>query len=47
MPLDATTATLYGAARRAADFVVHVEDPASAAADCRDVLGTLLRSLRV
>ena len=46
-PLDATTATLYGAARRAADFVAHAKDPARAAADCRVVLATLLRGLRV
>ena len=47
MPLDATAATLYGAARRAADFVATASDPASAAVDCRAVLTTLLRSLCV
>lgn len=46
-PLDATTATLYGAARRAADFVATAIDPASAAVDCRAVLTTLLRSFRI
>ena len=47
MPLDATAATLYGAARRAADFVATATDPAAAAIDCRAVLTTLLRGLRV
>lgn len=46
MPLDATTSTLYGAARRAADFVARAEDPAEAAADCRGVLRALIDGLR-
>ena len=47
MRLAATVATLYGAARPAADFVAPGEDPARAATDCREVLATLLRGLRV
>jgi AcrR family transcriptional regulator len=46
VPLDATTATLYGAARRAADFVARADDPQAAAADCRTVLAALLDGLR-
>ena len=46
VPLDAATSTLYGAARRAADFVARAADPASAAADCRTVLTALLDGLR-
>jgi AcrR family transcriptional regulator len=46
VPLDATTATLYGAARRAADFVARADDPLAAAADCRTVLAALLDGLR-
>ena len=46
MPLAAATSTLYGAARRAADFVARAEDPAGAAAECREVLRTLLDGLR-
>jgi AcrR family transcriptional regulator len=46
LPLDAATSTLYGAARRAADFVAHATDPVSAAAGCREVLHTLLDGLR-
>jgi AcrR family transcriptional regulator len=46
VPLDATTATLYGAARRAADFVARAPDPAGAAAECHTVLRALLDGLR-
>ena len=46
MPLDAATSTLYGAARRAADFVARADDPKKAAADCCEVLRTLLDGLR-
>jgi AcrR family transcriptional regulator len=44
--LDAATSSLYGAARRAADFVARAADPERAAADCSDVLRTLLQGLR-
>lgn len=46
MPLDAATSTLYGAARRAADFVAQSDDPARAAKNCSDVLHALLEGLR-
>jgi AcrR family transcriptional regulator len=46
LPLDAATATLYGAARRAADFVARAEDPTAAAKDCGKVLRSLLDGLR-
>jgi AcrR family transcriptional regulator len=46
VPLDAATATLYGAARRAADFVARADDPKSAAAHCHTVLVALLDGLR-
>jgi AcrR family transcriptional regulator len=46
VPLDAATSTLYGAARRAADFVARSADPTTAAADCRTVLVALLDGLR-
>lgn len=46
IPLDAATSTLYGAARRAADFVARAPDPTSAAAECLAVLRALLDGLR-
>jgi AcrR family transcriptional regulator len=46
MPLDAATSTLYGAARRAADFVARSTHPDRAATDCRAVLEALLDGLR-
>jgi AcrR family transcriptional regulator len=46
LPLDATTATLYGAARRAADFVARSPTPKTAAKDCAKVLRSLLDGLR-
>lgn len=46
LPLDATTATLYGAARRAADFVARSDDPQQAATECRAALRALLDGLR-
>jgi AcrR family transcriptional regulator len=46
MPLDAATSTLYGAARRAADFVAQASEPAEAANDCSAVLHALLNGLR-
>jgi AcrR family transcriptional regulator len=46
MPLDAATSTLYGAARRAADFVARADDPKRSADDCRDVLRAVLDGLR-
>lgn len=46
VPLDPATATLYGAARRAADFVARAEVPQRAAAECRTVLEALLDGLR-
>ena len=46
MPLDAATSTLYGAARRAADFVARSTDPDRAATDCRAVLEAVLDGLR-
>lgn len=47
VPLDATASALYGAARRAADFVARAEDPRAAEADARLVLHALLDGLRV
>lgn len=46
LPLDAATSTLYGAARRAADFVARSPDPESAAKECTVALGALLDGLR-
>jgi AcrR family transcriptional regulator len=46
MPLEATTSVLYGAARRAADFVARSEDPEQAAKDCSEALHVLLDGLR-
>jgi AcrR family transcriptional regulator len=46
VPLDAAASTLYGAARRAADFVARSDDPARAAAECGAVLRSLLDGLR-
>lgn len=46
LPLDAATSTLYGAARRAADFVARSPDPVAAAADCSKVLDSVLDGLR-
>jgi AcrR family transcriptional regulator len=46
MPLDAATSTLYGAARRAADFVARSSHPARAGADGAEVLRTLIDGLR-
>ena len=47
VPLDATTSALYGAARRAADFVARSSEPAMAAADCRTALQLMLEGLRL
>ncbi|UDY35166.1 TetR/AcrR family transcriptional regulator [Dermatobacter hominis] len=46
VPLDATASALYGAARRAADFVARAPDPDAAASDCRTALLLLLDGLR-
>ena len=46
VPLDAATSVLYGAARRAADFVARSDRPKRAAADSGAVLATLLDGLR-
>lgn len=46
MPLGAATSSLYGAARRAADFVARSDDPNQSATDCRSVLQALLDGLR-
>ena len=46
VPLDAAASTLYGAARRAADFVARSDDPTHSAAECREVLGLLLGGMR-
>ena len=46
LPLDATASSFYGAARRAADFVARSDDPVAAAAECREVLQTMLAGLR-
>lgn len=46
LPLDAAASTIYGAARRAADFVARSSDPAAAAVDCSQVLVSLLEGLR-
>jgi AcrR family transcriptional regulator len=46
VPLDPATASLYGAARRAADFVARSPDPVTAATDCATVLRGLLDGLR-
>lgn len=46
-PLDAMAATLYGAARRGADYVARASDPATAAAETATVLAALLAGLRV
>jgi AcrR family transcriptional regulator len=46
VPLDAAASALYGAARRAADFVARSDDPAEAAAQCGPVLQSLLDGLR-
>lgn len=45
-PIDALAATLYGAARRGADYVARADDPATAAADTRQVLQSILGSIR-
>lgn len=46
LPVDATAATLYGATRRAADFVARASAPAQAGAECGEVLRSLLDGLR-
>lgn len=46
VPLDATSSVLYGAARRAADFVASAPDPAAAAEECGVALQMLLDGLR-
>jgi AcrR family transcriptional regulator len=46
VPLDATASALYGAARRAADFVARSPDPGAAAADCRTALLLMIDGLR-
>jgi AcrR family transcriptional regulator len=46
MPLHAATSTLYGAARRAADFVARSRKPKRAAAEGAEVLRALLDGLR-
>jgi len=46
MPLDAATATIYGAARRAADFVARADDPARSATECREMLQAIIDGLR-
>jgi len=43
VPLDAATSTLYGAARRAADFVANSSDPHQTAAECSTVLAAVLK----
>jgi len=45
-PLDALTATLYGAARRGADFVARSSDPAATAAETRGVLAAMIAGLK-
>lgn len=45
IPLDAATSTLFGAARRAADFVANSDEPLKTAAECSEVLGALLNGL--
>jgi AcrR family transcriptional regulator len=47
VPLDAASSTLYGAARRAADFVAQSSDPPTAAAECSEALAALLDGLRL
>lgn len=42
VPLDAATSTLYGAARRAADFVATSDEPQQTAAECSAVLAAVL-----
>jgi AcrR family transcriptional regulator len=46
VPIDAATATLFGAIRRMADYVAVADDPAQAAADGDAVLHALLDGLR-
>jgi AcrR family transcriptional regulator len=46
VPLDAATSTLYGAARRAADFVARSDDTVTSAAECSAVLRAMLDGLR-
>ncbi len=42
VPLDAATSTLYGAARRAADFVASSKEPKRTAEECSSVLAAVL-----
>jgi len=46
VPLDAATSALYGAARRAADFVARSPEPEHSASECHTVLQALLDGLR-
>ncbi|HEU5149281.1 MAG TPA: TetR family transcriptional regulator [Iamia sp.] len=46
VPLDAATATLFGAIRRMADYVAVADDPGAAARDGDAVLHALLEGLR-
>lgn len=46
LPLDAVAYALYGAARRAADFVATAADPSAAAEECSIALHLLLDGLR-
>lgn len=45
-PIDALAATLYGAARRGADYVARAEDSGAAANDTRQILQAILSSIR-
>jgi AcrR family transcriptional regulator len=47
LPLDATTVSLYGAARRSADFVAQASNPRRAARDSSKVLTAMIDGLRI
>ena len=46
LPLEAAAATIYGAARRAADLVARADDPETVARECSDVLRMMLDGMR-
>lgn len=46
LPLDATAATIYGAARRSADYVARSTDPEQSANEARTVLRAIIEGLR-
>lgn len=46
LPLDATASIIYGAARRSADYVARSADPATSAAEAKNVLRAIVVGLR-